>query len=151
SSDLMKFVVNQIVNGLSFWPLLALSLIILYSCTGKNKSAENEIISFSDSNPEMPILNWRLIGTYNDTTNAKSFKSALFKKLNLEDHDELILDTFYAQQEGYVIDFDELFRLDSGKVAYALANIKSKRKADVALMCGVDGGIRLWINGKLHL
>src|SRR5690606_24555242 len=111
----------------------------------------NSIGELSHMNPEIPILNWRIIGPFNDTTNADRILTLVspLHNLNHEIEQKDLIDTLYKQQKGFVIDFADLYGDRENSVTYALSVITTDKAGEVAFLVGVDDNIRLWVNDAL--
>lgn len=125
----------------------------LVSCQSRQGRIINSITNLSNSNPEIGILNWRIIGPLADTSYSSTFLS--FKEplspIPTELLSQGILDTLYTQKKGFFIDLGEVYNNESKNVAYALSLIKAKNDGEVAFLIGVDDNIRLWVNNELCL
>lgn len=125
----------------------------LLSCGKKAQSIDNSVKELSNNNPEIPILNWRIIGPFKDTTNANRIV-ALVSPLDTLSHEierKDLIDTLYKQQMGFVIDFADLYGDKENSVTYALSVITTDKAGEVAFLIGVDDNVRLWVNNALCL
>ena len=127
--------------------------LALISCGKEPQSINNSIKELSNVNPEIPILNWRIIGPFNDTTNADRILTLAspLHNLNHEIEQKDLIDTLYKQQKGFVIDFADLYGDRENSVTYALSVITTDKAGEVAFLVGVDDNIRLWVNDALCL
>lgn len=156
---------------------LYLRLVIfsaLCSC-GRGENATNSVTSLSDFNPEIAILNWRIIGPFHDSISnddlfgiketptifaekKSTISNAITTLKTISDtaHNEAIhyqplLDTLVTQELGYFIDLEKIFSTAKAGFAYALCDIISKGDAEVAFLLGGDNNIKVWVNEKLYV
>jgi|GEM_PF-1325704 len=123
-----------------FFTIIGIISLFFNACKSKS-GTENYIGNLSEENPEISILNWRVIGpfTYSVLDSTDSTETHLFR----------LMDTVVNQRQGHFIDLGELLRFEKRGVAYATCEIITDRSGDVAFLMGGDNNIRLRVNNEL--
>jgi len=121
--------------------IIGIIALFLNACQPKS-GIENYVGDLSEENPEISILNWRVIGpfTYNVLDATDSAETHLFR----------LMDTVVNQRQGHYIDLSELLRFEKRGTAYATCEIITDKSGDVAFLMGVDNNIRLRVNNELQ-
>lgn len=153
-----------------FWYLL-LFLSIITSCN-KIKTPRIEINNLYKVDSTISIGSWHIIGPFNsaDSESAKKNVSYIFRKTDIDQFEfiskllkkqvspsqikllsianQKIKDTVVEQSNDY-INVGEVLGLKIFFSCYLNTTIQSSIQQDVALLAGVDNGIKIWVNGKL--
>src|SRR5690606_11026110 len=84
----------------------------LFSCSeSKYDQIATDLAGLSSENPEIAVLNWRLLGPFKDTTkihDVLSLPTPMDTLVDFAQHENFI-DTALHQQAGYFIDFESLY------------------------------------------
>ncbi|QIL41615.1 hypothetical protein G7074_21520 [Pedobacter sp. HDW13] len=123
---------------------LCLAFISLDSCK-KNVLPVNDVPDVQRTDGSIMIRNWLLTGPFLDSTKFnqdgyKDFsKSSIFSSTNSIN---------YYQAKDY-IPLNSVLNTNKQAGSYAACTIKSEVEQDVALLFGMHGSLKLWLNSKL--